>query len=58
MEGIGHPRVTQKNTQLRLMSTVNEGSTISEPKAKRNDVTREVMECFLEEVTLKLRPAK
>lgn len=58
MEGIGHPRVTQKNTQLRLMSTVNEGPRISEPKARRNDVTREVMERFLEEVTLKLRTAR
>lgn len=57
MERISHPRVTQTSTQLKIMSVVKEGPRISEPKTRRYDVPREVMEGFMEEVTLKLRPA-
>ena len=58
MEGLGPPRVTKTNTRLKIMSAVKEGPRISEPEARRYDVTREVMEGFMEEVTLKLRPAR
>lgn len=57
MEGLGHPRVTQTNTQLKIISSVQEGPRISEPIARSQAVSREVMEGFPEEVTCKLRPA-
>ena len=45
------------NIQAEIVSAVKEGPRLSELRAGGCDVPREVMEGFLEKVTLELRPA-